>query len=130
MYKVTIAGIAELTEEVIKVDFNSAIFGDSHARSSDIAATLTIQGRVAYGADKPFMKDSAKEIAKWSTVKPDSVDTYKAVSVVFDHMGLTRTYSLSHAFVVSFDERFEGQNGFFRLVIRQKKDRIDGVTVK
>ena len=130
MYKVTIADVAELTEEVLKVEFDSTTPVNSDARSSSIGATLTITGRVSYDADKPFMKDSTKAIAEWSMVKPDSPDTYKAVAVAFDHTGLTRNYELSHAFVVSFHEQFEDQNGFFQLVVRQKKDRLDGVTVE
>jgi hypothetical protein len=130
MYKVTIADVAELTEEVLKVSFSSSTPANSDARSSSIGATLTITGRVAYDADKPFMKDSTKAIADWSMVKPDSTDSYKEVSVVFDHTGLTRTYKLSHAFVVSFQEQFEDQNGFFELVVRQKKDRLDGIEVE
>ena len=130
MYKVTIADVAELTEEVLKVEFISAIPSTSNARSSSIEATIIITGRVAYDSDKPFMKDSTKEIALWSMVKPDSADTYKTVSVVFDHTGTTRSYEFSHAFVVSYDEQFEDQNGFFTLVVRQKKDRLDGVKVE
>jgi hypothetical protein len=129
MYKVTIADVAELTEEVLKVEFISAIPSNSNARSSSIEVTIIITGRVAYDSDKPFMKDSTKEIATWSMVKPDSADTYKTVSVEFDHTGTTRTYELSHAFVVSYDEQFEDQNGFFTLIVRQKKDRLDGVSV-
>ena len=129
MYKVTIADVAELTEEVLKVEFDSSTPANSDARSSSIGATLTITGRVAYDADKVFMKDATKEIAEWSMVKPDSPDTYKTVSVEFNHTGLTRTYEFSHAFVVDFHEQFEDQNGFFQLVVRQKKDRLDGVTV-
>lgn len=130
MYKVTIADVAELTEEVLKVEFDSTTNANSDARSSLIAATLTITGRVSYDADKAFMKDATKEIAAWSMVKPDSPDTYKTVSVEFDHTGEKRKYELSHAFVISFHEQFEDQNGFFELVVRQKKDRLDGVKVE
>ena len=128
MYKITIADVAELTEEVTKVEFDSKIPDNSYARSSDIGVTLTITGQVAYDSDKLFMKDSIKAIAEWSMVKPDSADTYKTVTVIFDHTTATRNYELSHAFVVSFNEWFEDQNGFFKLVVRQKKDRLDGVT--
>jgi len=114
----------------LKVEFDSAIPVESNARSSNIGATITIHGRVNYDSDKMFMKDSSKAIAEWSVVKPDSPETYKTVTVVFDHTGLTRTYELSHAFVISFHEYFEDQNGFFNLVVRQKKDRLDGVKVE
>ena len=129
MYKITIADVAELTEEVLKVEFDSTIPQNADARSSNIEATITITGRVSYDADKGFMKDALKEIATWSMVKPNSPDTYKTVSVEFDHTGSTRSYELSNAFVVSFHEQFEDQNGFFELVVRQKKDRLDGVSV-
>lgn len=130
MYKVTIADVAELTEEVLKVEFDSIIPGNADARSFNIGATITILGQVSYDADKLFMKDSSKAIADWSILKPDSPETYKTVSVIFDHTGIPRTYELSHAFVVSFHERFEDQNGFFELKVRQKKDRLDGVKVE
>ena len=129
MYKVTIADICELTEEVLKVEFLSDAPNDAGARSSNIVSSVVIEGRIAYDFDKMFMKDSTKQIAAWALVKPDSVDTYKAVSVEFDHTGIARKYELTHAFVVSFLERFEDQNGYFKLVLRQKKDRLDGVFV-
>jgi len=129
MYKVTIADVAELTEEVLKVEIDSEIPENSEARSSSIIVTLTITGRVSYDSDKVFMKDATKEIAAWSFLKPDSPDTYKAVTVEFDHTGTTRTYTLENAFVVSFHEGFEDQNGVFQLKVRQKKDRLVGVSV-
>ena len=129
MYKVTIADVAELTEEVLKVEIDSEIPASSEARSSNIVVTLTITGRVSYDSDKVFMKDSTKSIAEWSFLKPDSPDTYKAVTVEFDHTGTTRSYSLENAFCVSFHEGFEDQNGEFVLKVRQKKDRLDGVEV-
>ena len=129
MYKVTIADVAELTEEVLKVELDSSTPEDSYARSSDIGVTMTITGRVSYDLDKVFMKDSTKEIAAWSMLKPDSPDTYKAVTVEFDHTGPKRKYTLENAFVISFNEGFEDQNGYFKLVVRQKKDRLDGVSV-
>ena len=130
MYKVTIANVAQLTEEVLKVEFDADIPLGSAARSSNIESTITIKGRVSYDSDKEFMKDSTKKIAQWSLVKPDSKDTYKKVTVEFDHTGATRKYELSHAFIVSFHEEFEDQNGLFTLVVRQKKDRLDGITVE
>lgn len=129
-YVVSIADVAELTEEVLKIQFDSEIPADADARSSNIGATLTITGRVAYDSDKAFMKDALKEIAAWSVKKPSDADTYKTVSVAFNHTGALRTYELSHAFVVSFHEQFEDQNGFFELIVRQKKDRLDGVKVE
>ena len=130
MYKVTIADVAELTEEVLKIGFDSVIPEDSEAKSSSIGVTLTITGCVSYDSDKVFMKDSTKAIAAWSLLKPDSPDTYKSVTVEFDHTGIKRTYTLENAFVVSFHEGFEDQNGEFVLKVRQKKDRLYGVSIE
>jgi hypothetical protein len=127
MYKVTIADVAELTEEVQLVEFDSAIPKNADARSSNIGATLIITGQVNYDFDKTFMKEATQKIASWSLYKPDSAETYKTVTVVFNHTGTTRTYELSHAFVVSFKEGFGDQIGNFELVVRQRKDRLDGV---
>lgn len=130
MYKVTIADVAELTEEILKIEFDITTPSSSDARSSDIGATLTIVGRVAYDANKDFMKNSIKEISAWSMVKPDSTDTYKEIFAKFNHTGSNRSYKLSHAFVIAFHEFFEDQNGYFQLVVRQKKDRLDGVAIE
>ena len=130
MYKVTIADVCEMTEEVLKIALDSVIPEDSDAKSSNIGVTLTITGRVSYDSDKVFMKNSTKAIAEWSLLKPDSPDTYKSVTVEFDHTGIKRKYTLENAFVVSFHEGFEDQNGEFVLKVRQKKDRLYGVSIE
>ena len=130
MYKVTIADVAEMTEEVLKVGFDSKIPDNANVRSSNIEATLTISGIISYDADKLFMRDSAKSVAVWSMVKPESVDSYKTVTVEYIHTQAPRKYVLTHAFVVSYNEQFDEENGTFELVVRQKKDRLDGVTVE
>lgn len=46
-YKIVIADVTELSEEIINVSFNSKIPEDSFARSSDIEAELVITGKVS-----------------------------------------------------------------------------------
>ena len=53
-YKIVIADVTELSEEIIDVSFNSRIPEDSFARSSDIEAELIIHGKVSFDADKLF----------------------------------------------------------------------------
>ena len=129
-YHVSIADVADLTEEIMGVEFSSKIPETSNARSANIETTLTVVGKISYDADKTFMKDSAKAIAEWSMVKPESVDSYKTVTVEYVHTATPRKYELSHAFVVSYNEKFDEESGTFELVLRQKKDRLDGVTVE
>jgi hypothetical protein len=117
MYKVTIEGIAELTEEVLKVEFESGKTASGNV-ASRIAATITITGQISFDSDKTFMKESTKAIADWSMLKPDSDDSYKNVMVVFVNTGEIQ-YELPFAFVISYHEHFEDQNGFFRLVVKE-----------
>ena len=129
-YKVVIAGVTELSEEIINVSFSSKIPEDSFARSSDIEAELVIHGKVSFDADKLFMRDAAKSMAMWALVKPESADAYKKVTVEYQHATAPRKYEFSHAFVVSYHEEFTKTDGDFTLVLKQKKDRIDGVVIE
>jgi len=131
-YTVKIDGVAELTEEVIDVEFISKIPVTSNARSADLDVTICIEGKISFDADKVLMKDSTGEIAKWSLIKPDDGDSYKNVKIEYKHANVTRNYEFTHAFVISYTERFgtvDSTDGTFQLLLKQKKDRVDGVTV-
>jgi hypothetical protein len=132
-FKVVIADVAELTEEVQKVVFASRIPYDARVRNSELECTLSISGFVSFDKDKVFMKDALKEISEWSVVKPDvPADVYKKVTVEYFHDGSPRKYELSHAFVVSFTEEFGADDGRFELIVKQKMDRMtkgDEVTI-
>ena len=129
-YKIVIADVTELSEEIIDVAFNSKIPEDSFARSSDIEAELVILGKVSFDADKLFMRDASKSMATWALVKPESADAYKKVTVEYQHATAPRKYEFSHAFVVSYNEKFTKTDGEFVLILKQKKDRIDGVVIE
>ncbi len=129
-YKIVIADVAELGEEIIDVTFESKIPEGSFARSSDIETIIKVTGKISFDADKLFMRDSAKKMAEWSLVKPESGDSYKKVTVEYVHSTAPRKYELSHAFVVSYHETFTKTDGEFELIIKQKKDRIDGVVIE
>ena len=130
MYKVTIDDVAELTQEVSRVCFATAVSADSRERTSDCVTTLTIEGVVAFDSEKTFMKDSVKKLAEWSLVDPTNANPNRTVSVEFNHAGAIRKYKLTHAFVVSFEERFEDQNGFFKLVLQQSNDKPEGICIE
>ena len=129
-YKIVIADVTELSEEIIDVSFSSKIPEDSFARSSDIEAELVIRGKVSFDADKLFMRDAAKSMATWALVKPESADAYKKVTVENQHATAPRKYEFSHAFVVAYNEEFTKTDGEFVLVLKQKKDRIDGIVIE
>lgn len=62
-YKIVIADVTELSEEIIDVAFNSKIPEDSFARSSDIEAELVIHGKVSFDADMNSVLTSNSKIA-------------------------------------------------------------------
>jgi len=120
--KVVISDIAELTEEVKAVEFTSKVCAGSV--SSKIVATIEVRGQNSFDSNKQAMLDSAKSLATWSLSKPGSDDAYKNVLVQFDDTGETR-YELMDAFVISYREWFEDQNGFFVLVMKGLKSGIN-----
>jgi len=123
-------GDVELTQEIKKVEFSSSIPDTSKVRSSNIDSTITITGRISYDAEDQFMRDALKEIAVWSLVKPESTDAYKEATVEYIHTGAPRKYTFSHAFVVSFREQYGDEDGDFELVVRQKTDKTESVTIE
>ena len=117
MYRVKIADIAELSEEVLKVELASELI-PTETISSKIVATITITGQISFDSDKQFMLNSAKSVATWSLLKPSSDDAYKKVTVEFSNTGEI-SYELPYAFVISYHEHFEDKNGFFMLVVKE-----------
>ena len=129
-YVLNIDGVVDLTEEIENIKLESKIPSNSNARSGNHEMVLTIDGRVSFDVDKVFMKDNMKELANWSIVPPSSPDSYKKTSLQFEHAGAVRKYELSHAFVLSFTETYGPTDGKFILVLKQKADRGDGVTIE
>ena len=117
MYEVTIEGIAKLTEEVIKVEFRSEIISNSTV-ASKVVTTIVITGQISFDSDRLFMKESTKSIVAWSLLRPGYGDVYKNVKVVLTNTGEIR-YELPYAFVVSYHEHFEDQNGTFKLIVKE-----------
>ena len=117
MYKIRIMNVAELTEEIVNVEFSSEIIATG-SMSSKIAATIDITGRILYDADKQYMKDSTKAIAAWALKKPEHDDIYKKVTVELINTGEIR-YDLQDAYAISYYEQFGDQNGVFRLVVKE-----------
>ena len=117
MYTVIIADIAELTEEVLGVEFGSErITTDS--RPSKIVARITVFGQISYDSGKQFIRDSTKAIADWSLLDPGNSDAYKKTTVKFSNTGDIR-YELPSAFAISYSERLEDENGFFKLEVKE-----------
>jgi len=129
MHTLSIADIASLEMGIEFMEFISNIDKDARAKAADIGATLTVKGRVSLDANNTVVLVALSEIAKWSLAKPRDDGTYKDVTAVFVHAGGTRTYEMKNAFIISFREWLEDEEGHFEIVLRQKKDYVDAENV-
>jgi hypothetical protein len=128
-YVVNIDGVADLSEEIENIKFESKIPVTSNARSSQLEIILTIEGRISFDIENLLMRDNTKKILDWSLVKPSLADSYKKVTLEYTHAGAPRKYELSHAFILSYTETFDETDGKFVLVLKQKEDMVKEVVI-
>lgn len=134
-YRVTIGGTEsfEIAKECVRsVKFTTDIPLDSNARTKDVGSTMIITGRILTAVDgDPF--DSTRKLATWSSVPAEKSDCYRKVTVEHIAAGvMERKYYFPNAFVIDYKENFgdaEG-TGTFTLMIKQKKDKLNGITVE
>lgn len=123
----------EISKECVKsVKVATDISQDSNARTKDVGATMTIKGKIltAVGGD-PF--DSTRKLALWSVVPAERSESYRKLTAEYVAAGIVeRKYCFPNAFVVDYREDYgdEEGTGTFTLVIKQKKDKINMITVE
>lgn len=134
-YKVTVEGMEsfEIAKECVRqVDYSTDIPQDSNARTKDVGSTLTISGRILAAVDgDPF--DSTRKLALWSAIPAEKSDCYRKVTVEHVAAGIMeRKYYFPNAFVINYEEDFADKEGTgtFTLIIKQKKDKLDKITVE
>jgi len=133
--KVTIEGQGsfEIAKECVKkVIYKTDIPLDSNARTKDVGSTLEISGKILTAVDgDPF--DSTRQMGLWSMVPAEDSACYRKVTVEIIQAGIVeRKYYFPNAFVVNYNEDFGDSDGVgtFSLVIKQKKDKIAGITIE
>ena len=117
---------------IVQVKFGADIPHDSNARSTDLGSTVEITGKILTAVDgEPF--DATKEIGKWALVPAERADCYRKVTIeVIAASQEVRKYTYPNAFVVDYREDYgdiEGV-GTFRLMIKQKKDKMADIAVE
>lgn len=122
----------EVSKECVqKVKFQTEIPQDSNARTKDVGCSLEITGKILVATDgDPF--DSTRQLALWSMVPAEDAASYRQVTVEIVEAGLIeRKYSFPRAFVVDYKEEYGNTDGIgtFRILIKQKKDKLDLVSV-
>lgn len=129
--KVTIAGGIVLEKCLSSVFFNLDTSDDSDARTTDIANTMEINGKI----DVDF--EPTVGLYSWSLIKPNNSnksDVYKKVEVEITSVkdnALIRKVIFPEAFVVDYSEGYSNEEGVgtFRLYLKQKKDNNEVVNV-
>lgn len=99
---------------------------DSNARSTDVANTVRITGKILTATDGDIADDTIK-LAKWSCVKAEDADSYRKATIqIVTGSQVVRQVHFPNAFVVDYKESYgdEHGDGSFELVIRQKKDKF------
>ncbi|GLC81738.1 membrane-associated protease 1 [Lacrimispora brassicae] len=120
------------TTSVTGVKFKTDIPVDSNARSTDMGSTVEIVGKILTAVDgDPF--DATKQLGLWSLVPAEKSDCYRTVTIeVIAASQVVRKYTYPNAFIVDYNENYGDVEGIgtFRLVIKQKKDKMSQVAVE
>ena len=120
------------TTSVTGVKFRTDIPMDSNARSTDLGSTVEITGKILTAVDgDPF--DSTRQLGLWALVPAEKSDCYRKVSIeVIAASQVVRKYTYPNDFVVDYKEDYGDTEGVgtFRLVIKQKKDKMTQVAVE
>lgn len=123
----------EISKECVKsVKMTTDIPQDSNARTKDVGASMVITGKIltAVGGD-PF--DSTRKMALWSVVPAEKADCYRKVTIEYVAAGvMERKYCFPNAFVVDYKEDYgdDAGTGTFTLIIKQKKDKFNAISVE
>ena len=125
-------GTFEIAKECVKkVKYRTDIPLDSNARTKDVGSTLEISGKILTAVDgDPF--DSTRNMALWSMVPAENAICYRKVTIEIITAGLVeRKYYFPNAFVVNYKEKYGNIDGVgtFELCVKQKKDKLVGVTI-
>ena len=132
MFTMTVAGAETFTipDECIKsAKFLTVIPKDSDARTKDVETSLIIQGDIRTTADGDSY-DLTWQMALWSAVPSGRADCYRNVTLTNVRFGIVlREYTFPNAFVIEYSESFDGEVGTFTLIIKQKKDKTEHVSV-
>lgn len=117
-------------ETIKTVDFSVSTPNDTNAKTTDVAVTATITGKILTILDDGT--EGTVDLAKWAMITSDKAECYKNVVIQSIAAGqVVREYTMPTAFVVDYNENYDDVEGVgtFTLVVRQKKDKISTITV-
>ena len=119
-------------DNIVACTFTTESSDNANARSTDIANTLAVKGKI-FSAIGGEVEDDSFKVAKWSEVKAENKDSYRKVTVeILSGNRVVRKIVFPNAFIVDYKEDYfdtEGA-GTFELKVRQKKDKCDLITIE
>lgn len=116
----TVAGIGYRTETPRHND----------GRAVDTVATMNTSGKIRTSGEGGIGDDTLK-LAQWAADQNDATAYQVATGTAIAGGQNLRTYTLANAFVINYKESFNVNSGVgtYDLVIRQKKDLLEGVSI-
>jgi hypothetical protein len=120
-----------LGEDIIKgANIGVSTPTDSMAKSSSVAATLFITGKLTHNNMLDVSDKETSKLLKWSLVTAQNADAYRDVTVQVVTAGQNfRTIHFPNAFIIDYHERYFDSAGMgeFSLILRQKTDKFTDV---
>lgn len=122
---------SEINLDITSANIDVGTPNNSMAKSTSIAATLCITGKLTHNNMEIVDRETLK-LFKWSLVTAQDADAYRDVVVKVESADHTfRTIHFPNAFIINYNERFSDHAGMgdFSLVLRQKADKFTDITV-
>jgi len=119
-------------ENITACSFITETQNEAKARSTDIADTLVIKGKI-FSAIGGEIADDSMKIAKWTSVRAENPDAYRKLTVEVLSINKTvRKICFPNAFVLDYREDYFDTEGVgtFVLKVRQKNDKSELITIE
>jgi len=125
--KINIGGLAEL--DITYLRFQNNLPGDPNVRAANGFVTAEVRGPISYFEKAAHRRDTALKVFEWSLITPEKEGCYKDVTITYTHDNIPTVFTMPSAFVVDYSQEYENEDGMFTLVIRQRKDSLEDVTM-
>lgn len=119
-------------KQIESLQFISEVPEDSNAKTSNMAVTVKMTGRIGVNNEENDAEDKSLKLEEWSRVSATSDDCYRDMVIETVSLGqVSRKYEMPNAFVVDYTEEFDIEQGIghFTLIARQKKDTISKLKI-
>ncbi|WP_278571740.1 membrane-associated protease 1 [Fusobacterium ulcerans] len=119
-------------DNITTVKYISDTPDDSNARASDLGVILEVNGKIITPVNGEEADDT-KKMAKWSLIPAESSDAYRELTLeVISGSVVVRKIDLPNAFILDYTEDYNDKGGVgeFKAVFKQKKEKIETVTIE